>query len=124
MMAYLGGEQGDSFVDALLSDPTATCYAHSVNLCEVYYDALRSSDAVRAWQAIQDLLADGVIERRDMSRRFWRKVGSIKARGRISIADCFAIALAQHLSCDIITSDHHEFDHLVPLGIVPIMFIR
>ena len=124
MVAYLSGEPGDAVVTALLLDPNALCYAHSVNLCEVYYDALRTTDARRARQTIAALFADGVIERQTLSRSFWQRVGNLKARGRISLADCFGIALAQHLGAEIVTSDHHEFDPLVPLGIVPIRFIR
>jgi predicted nucleic acid-binding protein len=124
MVAYLAGEPGAPVVEALLDAPDALCYAHSVNLCEVYYDALRSADERRARQTITDLYAAGVIERRTMSRRFWQRVGGLKARGRISLADCFGIALAQELGGEIVTSDHHEFDPLVPLGIVSIHFIR
>jgi hypothetical protein len=32
MVAYTEGERGGSVVAALLSDPAAVCYAHSVNL--------------------------------------------------------------------------------------------
>jgi predicted nucleic acid-binding protein len=124
MVAYVSGEPGDAVVAALLLDPSATCYAHSVNLCEVYYDTLRATDAKRARDTILTLFADGVIERRDMSRRFWQRVGALKARGRISLADCFGIVLAQESEGEIVTSDHHEFDPLVPLGIVAINFIR
>lgn len=66
----------------------------------------------------------GVVERRDLSRPFWQSIGRLKARGRISLADCFGVALAQHLGGEVVTSDHHEFDPLVQLGIVPIRFIR
>jgi predicted DNA-binding protein (UPF0278 family) len=59
-----------------------------------------------------------------MGRRFLQRVGDHKARGRISLPDCFCIALAQELSAEVVTSDHGEFDPLVPLGIVPIKFIR
>ncbi len=124
MVAYIAGEPGDDVVTALLLDPAAICYAHSVNLCEVYYDTLRLTNERRARQVIATLFADGVIEQRTMSRRFWRRVGGLKARGRISLADCFCIALAQEFSGEVVTSDHHEFDPLVPLGIVPIRFIR
>jgi len=124
MVAYLSGELGDAVVTSLLMDPNAVCYAHSLNLCEVYYDTLRATDAKRARQTIAILFADGVIERQIMSRHFWQRVGNLKARGRISLADCFGIALAQHLGGEIVTSDHHEFDALVPLNIVPIRFIR
>jgi predicted nucleic acid-binding protein len=124
MVAYLAGEKGDAVVASLLLDPGATCYAHSVNLCEVYYGTLRATDAKRARQTISTLYADGVIERRTLSRRFWQRIGGLKARGGISLADCFGIALAQELGGEIVTSDHHEFDPLVPLGIVTINFIR
>ena len=124
MVAYLAGEPGALVVDTLLNDAKALCYAHSVNLCEVFYDSLRTTDEHQARQALEDLYSAGVIERRDLSRSFWQSVGKLKARGRISLADCFGLALAQHLGGEIVTSDHHEFDPLVPLGIVPIRFIR
>jgi predicted nucleic acid-binding protein len=124
MVAYLAGEPGAMVVEGFLSDPHATCYAHAVNLCEVYYDALRSTDERQARQAIDDLRNAGVVERKDLSVRFWQRVGKLKSRGGISLADCFGIALAQELSGEIVTSDHHEFDPLVPLSIVSIRFIR
>ena len=124
MIAYLTAEPGGEVVRSRLSDPATTCYAHAVNLCEVYYGFLRTSSESRATQAIEDLLAAGVIVREDMGRPFWSRVGQLKAMGRISIADCFCTALAQELSGQVVTSDHHEFDPLVPLGICPIHFIR
>jgi PIN domain nuclease of toxin-antitoxin system len=124
MVAYLSGEQGELVVTALLADPSATCYAHTMNLCEVYYHLIRKTDVPRARQGILTLFADGVIERHDMNRRFWQRVGELKARGRISLPDCFCISLAQELHGEVVTSDHGEFDPLVPLGIVPINFIR
>jgi len=124
MVAYLTGEPGGPVVESLLSDPHASCYAHSVNLCEVFYDSLRMTNERQARQTIADLYAAGIVERHDLSRTFWQSVGRLKARGRISLADCFGIALAQTLGGELVTSDHHEFDALVPLGIVPIHFIR
>jgi PIN domain nuclease of toxin-antitoxin system len=124
MVAYLAGEPGELVVTALLADPAATCYAHTINLCEVYYHLIRTTDVRRARQGILSLFADGVIERHDMNRRFWQRVGELKARGRISLPDCFCISLVQELGGEVVTSDHGEFDPLVPLGIVPIKFIR
>lgn len=89
IVAYVAGESGDEAVTRLLADPTAECYAHSMNLCEVYYNAIRSTGIPRARETMSILFADGVIERRDMSRRFWQRVGEHKARGRISLPDCF-----------------------------------
>jgi PIN domain nuclease of toxin-antitoxin system len=124
MVAYANAEPGGTVVQTLLADPTATCYAHTVNLVEVYYHLVRKMDVQRARQGILTLFADGVIERRDMNRRFWQRVGELKARGRISLPDCYCISLAKELAGEVVTSDHGEFDPLVPLGIVPINFIR
>jgi PIN domain nuclease of toxin-antitoxin system len=124
MIAYIEGEPGQTVVATLLADPTAICYAHSMNLCEVYYQIVRRSGIPTARAAIAALYSDGVIERRDMSRHFWQRVGEHKSRGGISLPDCFCITLAQELSGEVVTSDHGEFDPLVPLGIVPIKFIR
>lgn len=124
ILAYLQNEAGAAIVEAIIQDPTSPCYVHSINLCEVYYLIIRKTDEAEAQLRINGLLADGVIERSDMGRAFWERVGGLKARGRISLADCFCIALAQELSGQVVTSDHAEFDPLVPLGICPILFIR
>jgi predicted nucleic acid-binding protein len=124
MIAYIEGEPGQQLVASMLSDSVSTCYAHSINLLEVYYQVSRNSDPPSAENAINSLIADGVVERSDMSRTFWQRVGDLKSKGRIALADCFCIALAQELGGEVVTSDHGEFDPLVPLGIVPIKFIR
>ena len=59
MLAYLKGEPGALVVDSLLRNSAGVCYAHSINLCEVYYDFLRHSEERIAQQAISDLYADG-----------------------------------------------------------------
>ncbi len=124
MLAYLRGEAGGDVVAALLTEPTAACFAHTVNIIEVDYDFLRDADARTAQSALLALRADGVAERRDLSRDFARRVRRLKARGRISLADCFCIALAQEISGEVVTSDRHEFAPLVPLNLCPIRFIR
>jgi PIN domain nuclease of toxin-antitoxin system len=124
MIAYLRGEAGGTVVDGFLNTTGDRCYAHTLNLLEVYYDFIRKHNEPIARQALADLATAGVIERRTMSRAFTRRVGQLKARGRISLADCFCIVLAQDISGQVVTSDHHEFDPLVSLGIVSITFIR
>jgi predicted nucleic acid-binding protein len=124
MIAYLRGETGGTIVDGFLNTPGDRCYAHTLNLLEVYYDFIRKHTEAIARQALEDLATAGIIERRTMSKVFTRRVGQLKARGRISLADCFYIVLAQDISGQVVTSDHHEFDPLVSLGIIPILFIR
>ena len=124
LVALLQGEPGGSVVDSLLKGPASTCHVHSVNLCEVYYQIIRIADETTADQAINDLLAVGLIVREDMDWIFCTEVGKRKAHGRISLADCFCLCPAISLGGRVVTSDHGEFDPLVPLGLCPILFIR
>lgn len=59
-----------------------------------------------------------------MTKNFTRQVGQLKARSRIALPDCFCLVLAQDLRGQIVTNDQNEFDPLVPLSIVPILFIQ
>ena len=124
MIAYLQGEPGAMAVDGMLKDVTRQCFAHSINLCEVYYDTLRASDEATADQAITDLFEAGVIERNEMDPALWREVGKIKSRGRISIADAFCAALANRMGGKAVTSDRREFEPLAAAGVCDVHFIR
>jgi hypothetical protein len=42
----------------------------------------------------------------------------------VSLADCFAMALANRVQAELVTSDHHEFDPIAQNGICSIQFIR
>lgn len=124
MIAYLNGEPGAAVVEGMLNDTGRECFAHSINLCEVYYDALRAANESAADQAIQDLVDAGVIERGEMDPGLWREAGKIKSRGRISIADAFCAALANRVGGDAVTSDRHEFEPLAAAGVCSVAFIR
>jgi len=62
MIAYLRDEPGAGVVAEALLDPASRCYAHALNLCEVFYDFHRASGREVALQAISDLALVGVIE--------------------------------------------------------------
>jgi predicted nucleic acid-binding protein len=124
MIAYLNGEVGGDVVDRILQDSGNSCYAHSLNLCEVYYDALRASNEQAADGAIRDLLNAGIIERDEMDPAIWKEAGKIKSRGRISIADAFCAALARRVGGEAVTSDRREFEPLVAAGVCDVLFIR
>ena len=125
IIAYLRGEPGADAVSAILIDPSHVCLAHALNLCEVYYDFYRSNGETAARDAVRDVLALGVQLRSDLSIDFWQMAGALKATvRRISLADCFAVALAQATGGSVLTSDHHEFDPLAEVGVCSVTFIR
>ncbi len=125
IIAWLTDENGADAVDKILRDIDVSCYAHNINLCEVYYDALRRSGTENAADAaIEDLLKMDVIARDDFDGDFWKQVGKLKSQHRASLADLCAVVLAKKIMATIITSDHHEFDALHAAQICPIQFIR
>ena len=57
LIAFLRDETGADVVENVLSAP-GKCYAHAMNLCEVYYDFFRSSNRDAAEAAIHGRLRD------------------------------------------------------------------
>ena len=124
MNAYLRGEPGDDVVEERLTNPDTRCIIHAVNLCEVYYDTLRAGGRDAAIEAVSKIEIAGVIVREDLDAKFWTLVGELKVSpGKISLVDCFLLALAIRVAGTLVTADH-EFDAVVPLGLCPILFIR
>lgn len=124
MMAWLKGEPGKSVVEQLLIDNRGECYAHAFNLTEVYYLMLRQRGMVGAEAAIQSLLNNGVMPREDLDTAFWKEAATFKGSHAMALPDAFCLALARRLGGTAVTTDHAEFDPLVPLGYAPILFIR
>lgn len=125
MIAYLRDEPGADVVAEALLDPESSCHAHALNLCEVFYDFHRASGEADALQAIADLAAVGVLGDTNLSSAVWQAAGTLKANlRRISLADCFAIELAERLRATVLTADHHEFDVLAVQTGYRVKFIR
>lgn len=124
MIAFLKGEDGADVVENALLDEGGQCMAHAINLCEVFYDFHRDGGESVADNAIADIKALGLVERGDFDEPFWRDAGTLKAQGKISLADCFAITLTNRVGGTLLTSDHHEMDAIVAGGICSITFIR
>ena len=124
MIAWLRDESGADVVDSAIRDVNSQCLAHAINLCEVFYDAHRNAGEAYAEAIINDLAAVQVVERNDFDQTFWKEAGRLKARGGVSLADCFAITLTNRVGGTLLTSDHGEMDPTAAAGVCPITFIR
>lgn len=125
LLAFLGREPGATVIDGLLADAGNLCLVHAINLCEVYYDIVRRGSSTLAREAIADLIAVGIQVRDDMEEAFWQQAGNLKVTpGKLSLADCFALALTMRTGATLVTSDHHEFDRIDMLKLCTILFIR
>jgi predicted nucleic acid-binding protein len=126
LIAFIRDEEGAAMIEQILLDGSAMVMMHALNVCEVYYDCLRVAGKEHAERIVASLVSGNVIIREDMDAPFWKFAGTVKAGGRISLADTFAVALAAREEAVLLTSDHHEFDPFIARGdySVQIRFIR
>jgi uncharacterized protein with PIN domain len=125
VVALLQGEEGASVASGLLLEESHRCLVPAINVCEVYYDLFRR-DGEEIADGVREVLEGygfEVVE--DLPFSLWKTAGKLKGTWkRISLADCFALALALETSATLVTSDHHEMDSLAQAGVCPIRFIR
>lgn len=126
IIALIRKEDGCSEVRQALEAEENVCLIHALNLCEVYYDCLRCYGVAQAEILLANLTGAGLVIRDDMDMEFWKAAGTLKARGRISLADCFAVTLAAREDARLLTSDRHEFEPLLATPGFPakVQFIR
>ncbi len=125
MIALIERESGYEKIEACLYEKNTENYIHAINLCEVIYDGLRRRPTISSTSMISDIQNAGIYIYWRMNANLLAGAADYKAQWRrISLADCFALALAHHLQGTLLTSDHHEFDPLVSAGERSISFFR
>ena len=124
VIAYLRHEQGAELVRDLLGEEPPACMIHAVNFCEVYYDSIRCESEAAARTVVQELRSIGLAVREDMDEAFWQQIGRYKAAHRMALADAFAVALADRVDADVVTSDRREFEPLAARNVCRVRFIR
>jgi PIN domain nuclease of toxin-antitoxin system len=124
LVAMIKGEPGAALVEQKLLDNPGECYAHAVNICEVFYPILRADGMDEAQRVLGDLEAIGLESREDMDAALWQSAAGYKAAYSMSLADAFCVALASRMDAELITSDRHELEPLLADGVAKITFIR
>jgi PIN domain nuclease of toxin-antitoxin system len=124
VIAFLDDEPGAEVVEDVLTEPGSVCYAHIFNLSEIYYIYYRRGGVVLAEEVLQALDEAGIRVRDDNDEAFWKEAASFKGRHAMSLPDAFCLTLGRRLGGTVVTTDHSEFDPLVPLNYCPILFIR
>ena len=103
LLALAQEEQGSDRVDDLLAQSAkgeAEIYISLINLAEVQYTLIRRRAGSEVLAALEDL---PII--RASADEFLPQVVQLKASYPVSLADCFAAALAIELDCPLITGD-------------------
>jgi len=107
LMAYLEKEPGyekvrDAFVEA--SEKGAFLLMSVVNYGEVYYSVLRECGP-HVTEEVEKTIRALPIKLVDADLSLAREAGRLKAKYKISYADCFAAAQAKSLKAKLITGD-------------------
>ncbi|MBM2848853.1 MAG: PilT protein domain protein [Anaerolineales bacterium] len=127
LIAFFNDEQGADRVDQLITQAEAgeaQLYVASVNLYEVYYDALRRGAAEKAEELLNDLYALPITVIETIDKALMRRAGYFKTTYRVSVADSIALGLAQLLGAHLVSTDQHEFDTLEQAGAAQFFRLR
>jgi uncharacterized protein with PIN domain len=125
VIALLDDEAGAEVVEELLAGENHRCVIHILNVCEVYYHIYRRADKDRAAKLETILESYGFQLNNSLLSSLWQSASQLKAEWRrVSLADCFALALALGEKATLVTSDHHELDPVAQAGLCPFRFIR
>jgi PIN domain nuclease of toxin-antitoxin system len=122
LIAFLNGEPGADAVRALLTDAAAGLrrpLLSVVNAAEVMYWQEREGGA-EASHATLDLLQQLPLELVPIDLELAARAAYFKARGGMSLGDCFAAGLAQRESCPVLTGDR-EFKRAA--GLIEIVWL-
>jgi PIN domain nuclease of toxin-antitoxin system len=66
LIAYLRNEPGAQGIADVLLEQDSRHFVHAVNLCEVYYNAIRASGQVDAETALTELASLSLVTRHDL----------------------------------------------------------
>jgi uncharacterized protein with PIN domain len=125
IIALLDAEPGAEFVETLLAEGSHRYLIHILNVCEVYYHIYRRADKQRADKLRSVLESYGFELDGSLVPALWQEASQLKAEWRrVSLVDCFALALAIREKATLVTSDHHELDPIAEADLCPFRFIR
>jgi PIN domain nuclease of toxin-antitoxin system len=124
LIAFLNDEPGAEVVAAIF-EHLPSVEMSAVNLLEIAYDAIRRSGNPQAGRELMDVVRQLPIKIHwNIDDEVFHNAARLKASFRISLADAFALALAEKLNAAVATSDHHEFEALESIGTARFIWIR
>ncbi len=123
IIAYLKGEPGQDVLAALLRDDRNVLWMHVLNVCEVYYNYLRSDGAAKADEALEATTSVvGFLALAEI--QFMKRVSRWKVTHNLGICDAIAAAAAEEYGCPLVTTDHDDFDPIENASALQIVWLR
>jgi len=120
LMAFFEDEPGADTVRSLIlkaEEGHVNLLMTVVNLGEVWYSIARTNSPETADQYIEEIKGMS-IEIVDADWALTRQAASLKVKGNISYADCFAAALAKSRKAELVTGDKEfkSLDHEIRIS--------
>lgn len=113
LIAFFNDEEGAEKAEHLFEQAKASeaeLSTMSINLYEVYYDALRHKPLEEAKKLLADMYTLPITIVEKLDRPLIQLAAYYKTTYSMSVADSFALALATQLDASLVSTDHHEFD--------------
>jgi len=124
LIAYLNDEDGAAVIEDLFSS-NKEIFMSVVNLYEVCYDAARTSDNEHAVVEILETVRQlPIVVVWEINDELLKAAARFKVRYRISLADSFALGLADVLEAVVVSADHHELEPVAQVGEVSVLWFR
>jgi len=124
LIAFLQHEIGGDKLRELFKVPENEFFMHSINLTEVYYDAVYVSGEEKAQELFEKVVELPITILWDLDVSFIKLVGKYKTSYKISFADSFVLAVADKENAIVISTDHHEFDVIEKAGKLSFYWLR
>ncbi len=127
LISYFNNEDGADRVAALLKKALrkeVEILMSAINLYEVYYDCLRIKGDGKAKELLEKIALLPIFIQRIFENDLLVVAGKFKVEESVSLADSFALGLANLKKAKLVTSDHHEFDVIEEKGLIKFEWIR
>ena len=107
-----GADKVATAINAANVDNNVRVIMNKINLLEVYYDLYRSLGKETADNILAEIKKRPIEINANITDEIFAEAGRLKATYKISLADSFVLAQAIVSEGKLLTSDHHEFDHV------------
>ncbi len=105
LLTLLEDEPGADLVARLLQAPDTEIFISTINLGEIYYIILKRNGAGAAEKVLENIMLEDSITVKESPWPMVKAAAELKAKGGISYADAFVIALSRKLQAPLVTGD-------------------
>ena len=124
LIAYFNDEDGANVIEEILST-NKEIFMSVVNLYEVCYDAARTTaDESSVLEILEMVKQLPIVIIWEINEELLQAATRFKVRYKISLADSFALGLADILDAKVVSADHHEFEPVEKAGEISVLWFR